>query len=126
MATIRQRRQANGSIRYTAIVRLRKGTVLLHQEYRTFKHLATAQSWARRRALNSDQPCEFRSFFTDRPRNSAIGNRRKYLAGTRSVEKGLQVGSGLERNQTLKQTAAERLSCLSFDRPRPWNELRHC
>jgi hypothetical protein len=30
MATIRQRRQANGSARYTAIVRLRKGQVLLH------------------------------------------------------------------------------------------------
>lgn len=56
MATIRQRRQANGAIRYTAIVRLRKGRVLLHQEYKTFKHLAAAQSWARRREVELESP----------------------------------------------------------------------
>jgi hypothetical protein len=56
MATIRQRRQANGSIRYTAIVRLRKGKLLIHQEYKTFKPLAAAQSWARRREVELENP----------------------------------------------------------------------
>lgn len=36
MATIRSRRQADGTIRYTAIVRIRKGTLVLHQEHKTF------------------------------------------------------------------------------------------
>lgn len=36
MATIRARKQADGSARYTAIVRIRKGSAVIHQEYKTF------------------------------------------------------------------------------------------
>ena len=36
MATIRARKQADGSTRYTAIVRIRRGKVIVYQEYKTF------------------------------------------------------------------------------------------
>ena len=45
MATIRTRKQADGTMRYTAIVRLRKGKTLVHQEARTFAHRSAALSW---------------------------------------------------------------------------------
>ena len=38
MATIKARRQAHGTIRYTAIVRLRRGRTILHREAKTFTH----------------------------------------------------------------------------------------
>lgn len=37
MATIRARKQADKSTRYTAIVRIRKGKTVVHQEYKTFR-----------------------------------------------------------------------------------------
>jgi len=36
MATIKARRQANGSTRYTAIVRKRVGKTIVHREAKTF------------------------------------------------------------------------------------------
>lgn len=42
MATIKARKQANGSTRYTAIIRVRRGTTVLHQESRTFTHRTAA------------------------------------------------------------------------------------
>jgi hypothetical protein len=36
MATIRARRQSDGTTRYTAIVRIRKGKTVVHQECKTF------------------------------------------------------------------------------------------
>ena len=36
MATILAGRQANGSTRYTAVVRIRKGAFVVHQEAKTF------------------------------------------------------------------------------------------
>jgi hypothetical protein len=47
MATIRARNQANGSTRYTAMVRLRKGKTIIHQEAKTFAFRAAAFSWAK-------------------------------------------------------------------------------
>jgi len=38
MATIAPRRQANGTLRYTAIVRIRKGSQIIHRESKTFSH----------------------------------------------------------------------------------------
>lgn len=35
MPTIKARKQVNGSTRYTAIVRIRRGTTVLHRESRT-------------------------------------------------------------------------------------------
>ena len=51
MATIRARKQADGSTRYTAIVRIRKGKILVHQECKTFALRTAAASWAKHREV---------------------------------------------------------------------------
>lgn len=51
MATIKARRQANGAIRYTAIVRKRLDKVIVHREAKTFMHRSAALSWARHREV---------------------------------------------------------------------------
>jgi integrase len=51
MATIKARRQANGSIRYTAVVRKRVGKTIVHREAKTFTHRSAAVSWARHREV---------------------------------------------------------------------------
>jgi integrase len=56
MATIRVRKQADGSTRYTAIIRLRRGTTLVHQEARTFAHRSAALTWARHREVALEDP----------------------------------------------------------------------
>jgi hypothetical protein len=38
MAYIKIRKQSDGSTRYTAIVRVRRGKTIVHQEARTFAH----------------------------------------------------------------------------------------
>jgi integrase len=58
MATSKVRRRANGSIRYTAIVRVRKGTTVVHRESRTFTPRSAAQSWARHREVALEDPVE--------------------------------------------------------------------
>jgi len=42
--------------RYTAIVRLRRGGVILHRESRTFAHRSAALSWARHREIALEDP----------------------------------------------------------------------
>lgn len=56
MATIRARKQANGLTRYTAIIRLRKGKAVIHQEAKTFAHRAAAVTWARHREVQLEDP----------------------------------------------------------------------
>ncbi len=56
MATIKARRQANGSIRYTAIVRKRVGKTIVHREARTFTHRSAALSWVRHREVELENP----------------------------------------------------------------------
>src|SRR5688572_5541590 len=56
MSTIKARKQANGSTRYTAIVRIRRDTTVLHQESRTFTHRTAALSWARHREVALQEP----------------------------------------------------------------------
>ena len=53
MATIRARKQADGSTRYTPIVRIRKRKIIIHQEYKTFAHrvAAVTRAFARPCAL---------------------------------------------------------------------------
>lgn len=60
MATIKARRQANGTIRYTAIVRLRSGRTILHREAKTFAHRASAVTWARHREVELENPIALR------------------------------------------------------------------
>jgi hypothetical protein len=58
MPTIKVRKQANGSTRYTAVVRIRRGTTVLHQESRTFTHRTAALSWAKHREVALEDPAE--------------------------------------------------------------------
>jgi len=51
MPYIKVRKQSNGSPRYTAIVRLRSGKAIVHQEARTFAHRSAAVSWAKHREV---------------------------------------------------------------------------
>ncbi len=56
MATIRPRKQADGSTRYTAIVRIRRGKTIVYQEYRTFALRTAAASWAKHREVALERP----------------------------------------------------------------------
>jgi hypothetical protein len=56
MATIRARKQADGSTRYTAIVRIRRGKTIVHREYKTFALRSAAASWAKHREVALEQP----------------------------------------------------------------------
>ena len=56
MPTIKVRKQTNGSTRYTAIVRIRRGSTVLHQESRTFTHRTAALSWAKHREVALEDP----------------------------------------------------------------------
>lgn len=56
MATIKARRQANGSTRYTAIVRRRAGKSIVHREAKTFTHRSAALTWAKHREVELEEP----------------------------------------------------------------------
>jgi hypothetical protein len=72
MATIRARKMANGSTRYTAIVRLRKGVTIIHQEAKTFTHRAAALTWAKHREVTLEDPAAFASTHLCRSRPTAL------------------------------------------------------
>ncbi len=56
MATIKSRKKADGTTRYTAIVRIRRGKVILHGESKTFSFRAAALSWAKHREVELEKP----------------------------------------------------------------------
>jgi hypothetical protein len=56
MATIRARKQADGTVRYMAIVRLRKGKEVIHQETKTFSQCTAAEKWAKSREVALENP----------------------------------------------------------------------
>jgi hypothetical protein len=56
MATIQARKQADGEVRYAAIVRLRKGKALIHQETKTFAQRTTAEKWAKSSEVAIEDP----------------------------------------------------------------------
>ena len=56
MATIKSRRQSDGAMRYTAIVRLRRAGKVIHRESRTFAHRSAASSWATHREVELENP----------------------------------------------------------------------
>lgn len=58
MAHILARKQKNGSIRYTANVRIRQGKTTVHQESKTFSHLGAANKWAKMREVALEDPAE--------------------------------------------------------------------
>jgi integrase len=56
VATIRARKQADGTTRYTAMVRVRKGSTVIHQENKTFTHRSAALTWAKHREVALEDP----------------------------------------------------------------------
>jgi hypothetical protein len=56
MPTIKARKQASGTTRYTAIVRIRRAGMILHRESRSFAHRSAAITWAKHREVALEDP----------------------------------------------------------------------
>jgi len=56
MPTIKARKRVDGSIGYTAIIRLKRAGKIIHQEAKTFSRRAPAAEWARRREVELEDP----------------------------------------------------------------------
>jgi len=56
MAYIRARKQSDGSTRYSAVVRLRKGKQIVYREAKTFSHRSAAEKWAKSREVALEHP----------------------------------------------------------------------
>jgi hypothetical protein len=56
MPYIKLRKQAEGSVRYTAIVRIRRNGKMLHQEAKTFTHRSAAERWGKHREVALENP----------------------------------------------------------------------
>ena len=56
MATIRSRKLADGTVRYTAQIRVKCEGVQVYQESQTFARKQAAQAWVRKREVELDQP----------------------------------------------------------------------
>ena len=56
MATIRSRKLADGTVRYTAQIRVKRDGLQVYQESLTFARKQAAQAWARKREAELDQP----------------------------------------------------------------------
>ncbi|MHA6126270.1 tyrosine-type recombinase/integrase [Pseudomonas fluorescens group sp. PF-1] len=56
MATIRARKLADGSVSYTAQIRIKRDGVQVYQESQTFARKQAAQAWARKRESELDEP----------------------------------------------------------------------
>lgn len=56
MGTITQRRKADGTLRYTAQIRIRRQGEIVYQQTQTFSKKAAAQAWIRKREAELDAP----------------------------------------------------------------------
>lgn len=56
MPAIKARKQADGSVRYTAVVRIRRQGKVLHQEAKTFAHRSAAERWGKHREVALQTP----------------------------------------------------------------------
>jgi hypothetical protein len=56
MATIRTRKQSDGTSRYTAIIRIRKRKTIIYQEYKTFALRTAAVSLVKHREVELEKP----------------------------------------------------------------------
>jgi hypothetical protein len=56
MAHILARKKADGSTRYTAVVRIRSGHRLVHREAKTFTLRSHAEKWAKHREVALEDP----------------------------------------------------------------------
>ncbi len=58
MATIRRRKKADGSLSYTAYIRIKQGGEMVYTESMTFSRDTNAKNWARRRETELEAPGE--------------------------------------------------------------------
>ena len=58
MATIKSRKKSDGTTRHTAVIRIRKGTMVVYQESKTFAIRTAAKSWAKHREVALEDPAE--------------------------------------------------------------------
>jgi hypothetical protein len=56
IATIRVRKRADESVRYTAQIRIKRDGIQVYQETRSFVRKQAAQAWIRKRESELDQP----------------------------------------------------------------------
>lgn len=56
MAQIKRRRTKDGADRYTAVIRIKREGVIVHQEAQTFPRRAQAEDWSRRREVALSDP----------------------------------------------------------------------
>lgn len=56
VATIRARESADGSLRYTVQIRIKKNGAQVYQESQTFTRKQAAQAWAKRRETGLSEP----------------------------------------------------------------------
>lgn len=56
MATIRARKSADGSLRYTAQIHIKKNGMRVYQESQTFARRQAVQAWAKRREPELNEP----------------------------------------------------------------------
>ncbi len=56
MATIRVRKRADGSLGYTAQIRIHNGKAVVHQEAKTFSRRVAAEKWAKAREVELEDP----------------------------------------------------------------------
>lgn len=59
MPTIKARKQANGTTRYSAFIRIRRQGQVIHQECKTFALRTAALSWAKHREIELEHPGAF-------------------------------------------------------------------
>jgi hypothetical protein len=95
MATIRERKRSDGSVRYCAVVRIRKGKAITYQEYKTFTHRSAALSWAKHREVELD--------------NEAIPGRKRYepIALAELIRWYIETFKSISRWQRSKQSHLE-------------------
>jgi len=105
MATIRARRQANGSTRYTAYVRIRRGKAILHTEAKTFSHRSAAVSWARHREIVLEDPSSLTRVHQGTPTHAEFGIRH-VLGSTDALT--LSVPASARSTRRLRKADSER------------------
>lgn len=117
MPTIKARKQANGSTRYTAIVRIRRGTTVLHRESRTFTHRTAALSGAKHREVVLENPGELARLRLSTPTLAELI--RWYIETFETIsgwQRSKQTPLEFLERHTLGQTVAHTLTCADLIR----------
>src|SRR3984885_10444370 len=96
MATIRARKQSDGTTRYTAVVRVREGKALVHQECKTFALRTAAASWPKHREVELE--------------NQAVPGRKQH----EPVSLGALIRWYIETFQTISKWQRSKQSHLEF------------